>query len=376
MTREIIEKVPTPCYVVDEVAVERNLKILRSVKERTGCKILLALKGFAMFSLFPLIRQYLDGTAASSVHEARLGREELGGEVHAYAPAFSEEQVKELTRCADHIIFNSFSQWRRFKETAKNVQCGLRVNPGYGKAPRKIYNPCGKYSRMGIPFDQFRFDELDSISGLHFHALCEQNAAPLEKTLKEVEKKFQPAFSKIKWMNFGGGHHITRPDYDVDKLCELITRFKKKHGLEIYLEPGEAIALRTGALVSSVLDIIHNDMNIAILDTSAAAHMPDVLEMPYRPIITDAAEPNVLPHTYRLGGPTCLAGDIICDYSFSKPLQTGDRLVFEDMAHYTMVKNNTFNGIALPSIAIANTSNNTVRVVKQFDYEDYRNKLS
>jgi carboxynorspermidine decarboxylase len=374
-----LESVPTPCYVVDEAALERNLRVLDSVQERAGCRIIMALKGFAMFSQFPLIRRYLHGIAASSLDEARLGFEEFGKEVHMFAPAFRDSELEELCRYSDHLVFNSFSQWDRFKErvgqAGKKIGCGIRVNPEHSEVKVPIYDPCGPGSRLGVTLANFRADKLDGISGLHFHTLCELNADSLQRTLEAFEGKFGRYLAGMEWVNFGGGHHITRPDYDVDLLCDLIIDFKKRHPLMVYLEPGEAIALNTGVLVATVLDIVRNEMEIAILDTSAAAHMPDVLEMPYRPSIVGAGEAGEYPHTYRLGGMTCLAGDVIGDYSFHEPLRAGSRLVFLDMAHYTMVKNNTFNGVRLPSIAVRK-ANGSVQLVRTFHYEDYRNRLS
>lgn len=370
---------PTPCYVVSEPALRHNLDILRTVKERTGCRILLALKGFAMFRVFPLLRETLDGTCASSPHEARLGREEFGGEVHVFAAAFSDSDIEELVTLCDHISFNSFAQWRRFKDRIQRaprpIQCGLRINPECSTGRVPLYDPCARYSRLGVKREAFAGESLEGITGLHFHTLCEQNADALEITLRAVEEKFGDLIPKMEWMNFGGGHHITRADYDVDLLCRLIVSFRERYGTEIiYLEPGEAIALNTGVLVATVLDIVCNEMEIAILDTSATCHMPDVLEMPYRPRIVGADEPGRLPHTYRLAGLSCLAGDVIGDYSFSEPLRVGDRLIFEDMAHYTMVKNTTFNGVRLPSIALYRDGR--IEVVRSFGYEDYRNRLS
>lgn len=372
-------EIQTPCYVVDETALRRNLEVLDSVQKRTGCKILMALKGFAMFSVFPLIRQYLHGVAASSLDEAQLGHENFGREVHLFAPAFKGEEIHQLLQYCDHIIFNSFSQWNRYKalilRNERPIACGIRVNPEHSEVRVPIYDPCGPFSRLGVTRSNFQQDDLDGISGLHFHNLCELNADSLERTLHAFEEKFGVFLKRMQWVNFGGGHHITRKDYDVDLLCRLIADFKHRHALEVYLEPGEAIALHTGVLVTSVLDIIHNEMDIAILDTSAAAHMPDVLEMPYRPEILGAKEPGDYPFTYRLGGMTCLAGDVIGDYSFPQRLEIGSKLVFLDMAHYTMVKNNTFNGVRLPSIAVRNAENQ-ITVVRTFGYEDYRGRLS
>lgn len=370
---------PTPCYVVDEGLLKRNLEILQSVQDKTGCSILLALKGFSMYAVFPLVGRYLAGITASSLFEARLGCEEMGKEVHIYAPAYVEHEFADIMRYCDHIVFNSFDQWRRYKakvrQSSRPIECGIRINPEYSEIATPIYDPCFKNSRLGVTLENFRPDELDGLDGLHFHTLCEQNSDTLERTIKVVDEKFGGAIRKMKWLNMGGGHHITRPDYDLEALIRSIRFFQDKYGVKVYLEPGEAIALNTGFLVASVLDIVENGMKIAILDTSAACHMPDVLEMPYRPAIIGAGEPGGRAHTYRLGGPTCLAGDIIGDYSFDQPLKTGDRLVFCDMAHYTMVKNNMFNGVNLPAIALAG-ENGATRVIRQFGYEDYKGRLS
>ncbi|MFH2069061.1 MAG: carboxynorspermidine decarboxylase [Candidatus Omnitrophota bacterium] len=375
-----LKKIPTPCYFVDEGLLEKNLKILKAVQDESGAKIILALKGFACWRTFPLIRKYLAGTAVSSLDEARLGAEEFGREVHLCGPAYREREFRELLFYCNHITFNSFSQWRKFwplvKRYGKKVRCGIRVNPQHSEVKVPIYDPCGRYSRLGVTAKEFQPEKLVGISGLHFHTLCELNADALERTLAAVEVKFGKYLKGMEWVNFGGGHHITRPDYDVAKLCRLVKSFRKRYGCQVYLEPGEAIALNTGVLVAQVLDIVRNEMEIAVLDASAAAHMPDVLEMPYRPKIVNAGEPGEYPHTYRLTGPTCLAGDVIGDYSFRKPLKVGVKLVFLDMAHYTMVKNNTFNGVRLPSIACYRPKTRKVRVVRTFGYQDYRNRLS
>ncbi len=370
---------PSPCYIVDERLLRKNLEILDSVQRRTGCKILLALKGFSMFSVFPLISQYLKGITASSLFEARLGFEKMGREVHVYAPAYVEAEFDELVRYCDHIVFNSFNQWLHYKDKVKNgsteISCGMRINPEYSEIETPIYNPCYQYSRLGVTRSNFQPEALEGLSGLHFHTMCEQNSDTLERTIQVVDQKFGAFLPEMKWLNFGGGHHITRPDYDLDTLVRSIMFFKDKYGVEVYLEPGEAVALHTGFLVASVLDIVHNGMDIAILDTSAACHMPDVLEMPYRPEIIDAGKPGEYGHTYRLGGPTCLAGDIIGDYSFKQPLKPGDRLTFCDMAHYSMVKNNTFNGVNLPAIVRYNETDG-IQIVRRFGYEDYQSRLS
>jgi len=373
------DRIPTPCYVIDETVLEQNLKILDTVQRRTDCKILLALKGFAMFSVFPLIRQYLSGIAASSLDEARLGFEEFGKEVHVYSPAYKSPEFDELLSYCDHMVFNSFSQWHYFKPLIEKkgnfLRCGIRINPEHSEVDTPLYDPCAPFSRLGITRQALENEDLTGISGLHFHTLCEKNADALERTLKVFEKNFGLLIDQMEWINFGGGHHITRKDYDKDLLCQLIERVKHRYSVEAYLEPGEAVVLNAGVLVSSVLDITHNRMDIAILDTSATAHMPDVIEMPYRPEIIGAGLPGEYPHTYRLGGLTCLAGDVIGDYSFKEPLHIGSKLVFQDMAHYTMVKNNTFNGVRLPSIAIQDKKGD-IRIIKQFGYEDYRNRLS
>jgi carboxynorspermidine decarboxylase len=370
---------PSPCYIVDERLLVKNLEILDSVQQRTGCKILLAQKGFSMFSVYPLIGKYLKGVTSSSLFEARLGYEEMGKEVHVFAPAYMEEEFDELLGYSDHIVFNSFSQWNKYKDRVKSypkkIECGIRINPEYSEIETPLYNPCYDNSRMGVTLKNFRPEDLDGIDGLHFHTMCEQNSDTLERTIKVVDEKFGKYIKNMKWLNFGGGHHITRPDYDIETLVRSIMYFKDKYDIDIYLEPGEAVALNTGYLVGRVRDIVENGMNIAILDASAACHMPDVLEMPYRPNIIGAGKPDEYAHTYRLGGNTCLAGDIIGDYSFKEPLKAGDRLVFCDMAHYTMVKNNTFNGLNLPSIALFNEKDG-IRVIKRFGYEDFKTRLS
>lgn len=373
------KQAPSPSYIVDERLLKKNLKRLKSIQDRTNCDILLALKGFAMFSTFPIAKNYLKGVTSSSLFEARLGFEEFGKEVHAYSPAYSEKEIDEYLKYVDHIVFNSFAQLNKYKNKVlnyeKKISIGLRVNPGYSEVETELYDPCAVNSRLGIPFDQFRPDELDGVEGLHFHAMCEQNSDVLERIFARFEQFYGKYLYQMKWVNFGGGHHITRKDYDVEKLISLITYVQDKYHVKVILEPGEAIALNTGYLVTTVLDIVNNGMDIAILDTSATCHMPDVLEMPYRPQIIGASIPNDKPYTYRLGGMTCLAGDVIGDYSFDESLKPGDRLVFTDMAHYTMVKNHMFNGVNLPSICLYNDEEG-IKVVRQFTYEDYRNRLS
>jgi carboxynorspermidine decarboxylase len=380
---------PTPCYVVDERLLTRNLEILDGVQRRTGCKILLALKGYSLFATFPLISRYLAGITASSLYEARLGREEMNREVHIYAPAYRPDDFPAILGLCDHIIFNSFSQWRQFRgqvaaengSRSRQVECGLRVNPGYSEITTPLYDPCAPFSRLGIPHNAFKAElladpaALAGLDGLHFHAMCEQNSDTLWRIAEKFDAQYSQALRGLKWLNLGGGHHITRPDYDLDVLARTIAFFQDKYGVQVYLEPGEAIALQTGFLVTRVLDIVENGMPIAILDTSAACHMPDVLEMPYRPDIIGAGQPGELAWTCRLGGPTCLAGDVIGDYSFDRPLKPGDRLVFTDMAHYTMVKNNTFNGIGLPAIALCD-SGGSLHIIREFGYEDFKHRLS
>ena len=367
----------TPCYVVDEALLERNLVILKQVIDRTGCKILLAQKAFSMFACYPLIGSYLNGTTASGLFEARLGKEEMGGETHIFSPAYREDEIDEILSLCDHVIFNSFSQWEKYKDKvlASGKSAGLRLNPEHSTQDHAIYDPCSPGSRLGITLKKFRPDLLDGIEGLHFHTLCEQDAAPLVETVAVVEEKFGPWLSQMKWLNFGGGHHITRPGYDIDALVSCVSRVQERYGVQVYLEPGEAVALNAGFLVSTVLDVLENSGNIAVLDTSAACHMPDVLEMPYRPPLRSSGMPEEKKHTYRLSSYTCLAGDIIGDYSFDEEKKVDDRLYFEDMAIYSMVKNNTFNGIPLPDIAVMDESGEC-KVIRSFSYEDFKGRLS
>lgn len=378
-----LTRVPSPCYVVDEAAIESNLKILNRVQQESGAKILLALKAFSMFSLAPLVMRYLKGTCASGLFEAKLGRERFGGEVHTYAAAYRAQDMDDILSISNHVVFNSFEQWRNHKAQAlakkllrPELSFGLRINPEHSEGATPIYDPCAPCSRMGIPISQFAGQDLTGISGLHFHTLCEQDFEPLRRTLDVIEQKFGEYLTPMQWINFGGGHHITRNDYQVDQLILRIKTFQQKYQVQVYLEPGEAIALNAGVLVAEVLDTPRNGMALAILDTSATCHMPDVLEMPYRPRITGAREPGELPNTVRLGGPSCLSGDVIGDYSFPDPLTIGQRLMFEDMGIYTMVKNTTFNGIPLPAIAIYNSDTEQLRIVKQFGYDDFENRLS
>ena len=371
------EKLPSPAYVCEEELLENNLKLLKRVQDETGVKILLALKGFAMHSTFDLCKKYLKGCCASGLHEALLAKEEFGKEVHTYSPAFKDEEIDEIISISNHLVFNSFNQLKRYKDKAfKKVSLGVRLNPEYSSVEVDLYNPCAPNSRLGITKANFDESQLQYLEGFHFHALCEQNVDALEGALANFEKNFSLYFSQLKWVNFGGGHHITRADYDVEGLINLLKDFKARYPhLEVYMEPGEAVGWQTGYLVATVLDIVNNGMDLAILDTSAEAHMPDTLAMPYRAMIRNSAVAFEKKYTYRLGGNTCLAGDIIGDYSFDEPLKVGDRIILEDMIHYTMVKTTTFNGIKLPSIIIKN-KDNSYKVIKNFCYNDYKSRLS
>ncbi len=378
-----LSQVPSPCHVLHRGLLEQNLRILRSVMDRSGAKIILALKGFAQFSEAKLISKYLVGTTASGIHEALLGREEFCGEVHAYSPAFKDEEFADLLRVADHISFNSPTQWRRHKAAAlaagRKLSFGLRVNPEHAEVDVELYNPCAAGSRLGTLRSEIKSAaDLDGLEGLHFHTMCQQGSDVLERTVAAFEAKFGEFIPQMKWVNFGGGHHITREGYDLDRLVRIITGFRQRWGqhIQVYLEPGEAIGIGTGVLVGTVLDLVHNGMDIAIIDISATNHMPDTLEMPYRADIMDADLPGKLPHTYRLGSVTCLAGDVIGDYSFPSPLKIGQRLVFMDMSHYTFVKNTTFNGVPLPAIASFDPASGQTQVVRRFGYADYKNRLS
>ena len=378
------QMVETPCYVIDEKQLRKNLERLKYVREKAGCKILLAQKAFSAYATYPLIAQYLDGCTASGIFEARLGFEEMakpfGKENHVFSPAYPEKDFDEIVKICDHILFNSPKQWAKFREKVRSsacyIQAGIRVNPEYSEIETDIYNPCFTGSRLGVTLAQFKEDLAlaDGIDGLHFHTMCEQNSDVLARTIPVFEEKFGFMFDKIKWVNFGGGHHITRRDYDVELLIDTIKRFREKYGLDVYLEPGEAVALNAGYLVTTVLETGKNGINVAITDASAACHMPDVLEMPYRPNIIGADLPEKKTFTYRLGGNTCLAGDIIGDYSFDEPLSEGARLVFEDMAIYSMCKNNTFNGIPLPAIYFLK-ENGEIQLLKKFGYDDFKSRL-
>jgi len=403
-----LEKIPTPAFVVDLPALRKNAAILKDVADRSGAHILLAQKAFSCYATYPELAKYLSGTTASGYHEARLGYEEMGKpfgkETHVYAPAFTPSDMEKLLPICDHIIFNSIAQWKAHRERAlsyakelsRGPSFGLRINPEYSEIETDIYNPCVKGSRLGLLREQldrvlgtetgagkavstetFWNDSiLNGISGLHFHTHCEQGFGPLSRTIKVIEERFGDLLSlpQIKWLNLGGGHHITKEDYDREGLISEVKRLSEKYGVTIYLEPGEAVAIDAGYLVGTVLDIVENGMKIAILDVSAACHMPDVLEMPYRPPLKSAFEAEEKTYTYRLAGNTCLAGDVIGDYSFEKPLHAGDRLYFEDMAMYTMVKDNTFNGMPLPSIWLLE-EDGTATCIKEFGYGDFKARL-
>ena len=370
---------PSPCWVLEEQKLIDNLKIIEHIKAESGAKVLLALKGYALWQSFPTIKPYLDGCCASGLHEAKLAHKTFEKEVHTYSPAFKEEEFEEIASISHHIVFNSPVQFKRFAKKAKNINpqlsLGLRINPEYSEAPTELYNPCGLHSRLGTTLVNFDESILNECEGLHFHALCEQSADALENVLLHFEEKFGKYLSKMKWINFGGGHHITRKGYDVEKLINLINTFKAKYDVEVYLEPGEAIGWETGNLITTVLDIVHNGIDIAILDSSAEAHMPDTIIMPYRAEVLGAAKAHEKTHTYRLAGNTCLAGDIMGDYSFDVPLHIGDKVIFCDQMHYTMVKATTFNGVKLPSIAIQRVDG-SVEVVREFGYEDFKGRLS
>jgi len=379
MNQTKLEKLPSPCWLLEESLLKKNLELIHDIKTRSGAKVLLALKGYALWKSFPLLKPYLDGCCASGLHEAKLAHETFGKEVHTYSPAFKEEEIEEIAQISHHLVFNSPAQFHTFALQSKKVNpklsLGLRVNPEYSESPKEIYNPCGLYSRLGTTVKNLDETILAHCDGLHFHALCEQDSSALENVLQNFEEKFGATIAKMKWINFGGGHHITRKGYDVEKLVALIKGFKEKYNVEVYLEPGEAIGWETGTLITTVLDIVDNGMEIAILDSSAEAHMPDTIIMPYRAEVRGAGEAGEKKYTYRLAGNTCLAGDIMGDYSFDGPLKIGDKVVFEDQMHYTMVKATTFNGVKLPSIAIEK-ENRSVEVLREFGYEDFKERLS
>lgn len=377
--REITDRAETPCYLISEDVIRRNCEILDSVQKRTGAKIMLALKAFALPKVFPLISSYLHGVCASGPIEAQLGYEEFKRETHTYSPAFTDSQMERTIKYSDHIVFNSISQWHlhrdKIKAGGKHIEIGLRVNPGHAEVEVELYNPCLPGSRFGVSPQDLEGVDLTGIDGLHFHAMCEQNSDVLERVLASFEKRFGHLIPQMKWINFGGGHHITREDYDLELLCRLINDFRKKYNnIQVYLEPGEAVVLNAGVFVTSVLDTIHNGMDIAVCDCSAETHMPDVLAMPYRPKLI--GEPENGKYTYRLGGISCLSGDVIGDYKFNEPLKRGDRLVFTDMALYSFVKNTNFNGVALPSLITFSLEKGTFEVVRKFGYEDYKNRIS
>jgi len=375
-------KLETPCYVVDEALLIKNLEILKSVINRTNCKILLAQKAFSMYSLYPLIGKYLHGTAASGLHEARLGYEEMGGEVHIHSPVYRPNDFDEILDICDVIVFNSFNEWQKYREKAmqakikrSNMRFGIRINPEHSTQPNPLWDPCAKGSRLGTTIDNFKPDLLEGISGIHFHTLCEQNSDALAATLEAVETRFGQYLHNMEWINFGGGHHITREDYDIDTLVSCIKRFQEKYNLEVYLEPGEAVAFNAGFLVASVVDIIESKgKHNAFLDASAACHIPEILSFRYRVDVLNAGEANEKKHTYTLAAPTCLSGDVFGEYSFDEPLKVNGRVIFTDSATYTMVKNNTFNGVRLPSIVIAR-QNGELDIVKEFGYSDFKSRL-
>ena len=377
-------RVATPAFVIDEGLLADNLTVLGRVKARTGCRILLALKCFAMYRVFPQLAEVLDGVCCSSPHEARLGREEFGREVHSFAAAYSAADIEDLALTSDHLVFNSFAQKDRFMPLARQraaaagrrLEFGLRINPEHSEGAVPLYDPCAPGSRLGIRRADFRTDRLDGISGLHWHNLCEQDADCLERTVAAVEHAFGDVLPRMAYVNFGGGHHITRPGYDLDLLVSIVNRFRERWGVQVYLEPGEAVALNAGYLVATVLDVVNADLPEAIIDASVPAHMPDVLEMPYRPHIIGAGEPGEKGWTCRIGGLSCLAGDVAGEYSFDRPLVAGDRLVFTDMAIYTMVKTNTFNGVQLPAIVLYHPDEDRLETVRRFGYEDFKTRLS
>lgn len=370
-------ELPTPCYLIDEGAIISNLEILRALREDTHCKILLAQKAFSLYALYPLISRYIDGVCASGLYEARLGAEEMRAQTHVFCAAYAPRDIPELAKICSHIVFNSMTQAERFhrEASAHGASLGLRINPQFStQTGHAIYDPCSKGSRLGITAANFPETLPDWIEGLHFHTLCEQNSDALEATLCAVEEKFGKHLKRIKWINFGGGHHITRVDYDIARLKRCINKMADKYGLEVYLEPGEAVALNAGELISEVLDIVENDGKIALLDASAACHMPDVIEMPYTPPLANAGKPGEKRFDYTLAGATCLAGDVIGKYSFNAPLKIGDRVKFQDMAIYSFVKNNTFNGMPLPALAVKDKSGNC-KIIKTFGYEDFKSRL-
>ena len=375
-----LSRVPSPCFVVDEAAVRRNLAVLKDVGDRGGAKVLLALKAFSMWSLADLVGEYLDGVCASGLWEARLAREHYQGELTTYSPAYKREDMPEILRLSDTVIFNSPAQMARFKDEIEAARAqgevfeiGLRLNPEHSESEVEKYDPCQRGSRLGFPVSQLRPEHLEGVDGLHIHALCEQDFEPLRRVWEAVEAKLEGALAQLKWLNLGGGHHVTRADYQREDLVAFLRQLGERHGVEVYLEPGEAIALDAGILVGEVLDTFDNSMPVAVTDISATCHMPDVIEAPYRPAMLNEREDGV---AIRLGGPSCLAGDIIGDYVFAEPPVPGTRIAFLDQAHYSMVKTNTFNGVPLPAIALWNSETDALRVIREFDYRDFRDRLS
>ena len=374
-----LAEVTTPAYVVEEKRLVHNLEILRGLQERTGCYVLLAQKAFSMYSCYSLISRYLKGAAASGLFEARLAYEEFPGENHVFNPAFQEKEFAELLKYCDHFVFNSMSQWKRFgaRALAAGKECGLRINPEHSTQDHAIYDPCSPLSRLGARLSELDEDSLEGLSGFHFHTLCEQGAEPLAETLEAVEEKFGRFLPRLKWINFGGGHHITREGYNMPLLERCIRRMQDRYGLKVYLEPGEAIALDAGFLAATVLEVIEGprrELPVAVLDVSAACHMPDVLEMPYRPPLSDSGEAGERKYSYMLAGATCLAGDNIGVFSFDEPLKPGQKLLFGDMAIYTMVKNNTFNGMPLPDIVYVDAGGSW-KTIRTFGYDDFKQRL-
>ncbi|CAM3816557.1 carboxynorspermidine decarboxylase [Deinococcus frigens] len=385
--------IPSPAFVLDESRLRRNLALISHVQRESGARIIVAFKGFSMWSTFPMLREYdIGGATASSLNEAILAREEMQGEVHVYAPAYSDEEMPRILELADHLVFNSFSQWARFKpqvEAARaggrDIQVGIRINPEYAEVETDLYNPAGPFSRLGVTRREFRADLLGGVDGLHFHTLCEKDSDTLERTLEVVERNFGEFLPRMKWVNFGGGHLMTRQGYDTLRLIRVVRAFRQKWDVDVILEPGSAFGWQTGWLVSRVLDVVHNVKDAALLDVSVSAHMPDVLEMPYRPRILGAGDPPEHEHRevsdygggypYLIGGTTCLAGDVVGEYVFDRPLHIGDRVVFDDMIHYTMVKTTFFNGVKHPDIGILHLDGSYERV-KTFGYEEFKAKLS
>ncbi|MBT5954828.1 carboxynorspermidine decarboxylase [bacterium] len=374
---DVLNKISTPAYVIDEDLLEKNLKILSYIQNATNCEILLALKAFSTSACFPLIKRYLSGVTASSLNEAKLGSEEFGKNVHVYSPAYTPATFKKLLNYSSHIVMNSFAQWKRLKHLAslsETLKIGIRVNPHYSEVKNTMYNPCSLSSRFGVSSETLNSENLDGISGLHFHALCQQPFEVLERVWSEIESKFEQALYQLSWVNLGGGHYLTHPDYDIKKLITFVNKIQKKYNISVYMEPGEAVVYKSGFLVTSVLDLGDSNPSYAIVDVSASAHMPDILEMPYRPTILNECSESNNNFKYSIGGPTCLSGDIIGNYSFSDKLKIGDKLVLTDMAQYTIVKNTTFNGIDLPSILLLK-SDGELKLIKNFTYTDFKSRV-